>query len=156
MGQQLSECGQNLPLGLCGIDQINWNGEAGAFYECWRLSPFCGSPDPLGCLLCIVHWTCMSPCSACKLYATSLGDQCSIWPHCFCILCCPIGRLFTRYNLRKKSGTRGNMIGDFVCIWCCAPCACCQELRSVNPGGWRIIPECTIPIIYVPGCRFVK
>ncbi|CAJ1017196.1 hypothetical protein, conserved [Leishmania lindenbergi] len=157
MGQQVSECEAGIPLGLLGLDQINWGGQAGAIYECWRLSPCCGSPDLTGCLLCLLHWLCLSPCSSCKLYATSMGDHCSLWPHCFCVLfCCPCARLFTRYNLRKKSGTRGNMIGDFMCIFCCCPCAYCQELRSVSPSGWRIVPEVTIPGILVPGCRFLN
>ncbi|EPY30529.1 hypothetical protein STCU_04021 [Strigomonas culicis] len=157
MGQkQCAECYQECPFGILGLNQINWGGQAGAFYECWRVSPCCGAPNLYDTMLCLCHWIFMSPCSSCKLYATSLGDQCSIWPHCFCILCCPVGRLFTRYNLRKRSGARGNMIGDCVCIVCCCPCAWCQELRSVNPSGWRIIPECDVPIIYVPGCRFLK
>lgn len=42
-------------LGLCGIDQIDWGGQAGACYEVWKCSPCCGSPDPLGCILCLVH-----------------------------------------------------------------------------------------------------
>ncbi|KAG5510878.1 hypothetical protein JKF63_06379 [Porcisia hertigi] len=156
MGQQFSECENGAPLGLLGLDQIDWGGQAGAFYECWRLSPCCGAPDCLGVLLCLFQWTCCYPCSACKLYATSLGDHCSLWPHCFCILCCPVGRLFTRYNLRKRSGTKGDMVGDCICILCCGPCACCQELRSVNTSGWSLIPRVTIPGIFVPGCRFLN
>lgn len=155
MGQVFSEICNNFPLGLCGIDQIDWGGQAGAFYECWKLSPCCGSPDIMGVLWFCLHWCFCFPCSSCKLYATSLGDQCSIWPHCICMLCCPCGRLFTRYNLRKKSGTSGNIIGDCVCIYFCAPCACCQEMRSVSPDGWRIFPEITIPGIFVPGCKFL-
>ncbi|ORC85138.1 uncharacterized protein TM35_000371110 [Trypanosoma theileri] len=157
MGQQVSEIESTLPLGIFGLDQYQWSGSAGAVWEVWKLAPCCGAPDLFGVLCCFLHWTFLSPCSMCKLYATSLDDPCALWPHCFCILCCPIGRLFTRYNLRKKNGTTGNIIGDCCCACLClSPCACCQELRSVEPGAWRIVPEIPSIAVIVPGVRFLR
>ncbi|EAN81663.1 hypothetical protein C3747_220g69 [Trypanosoma cruzi] len=157
MSTQIREIESTLPLGLCGLDQLEWSGQAGAVWECWKLAPCCGHPDLLGVIYCLLHWTCLSPFSMCKLYASSLDDPCSVWPHCFCILCCPVGRWFTRYNLRKKNGTRGNIIGDCCCVFLClAPCACCQELRSVNASAWRLFPDFTVCGGCVPGCRFLR
>uniref|UniRef100_A0A0A9XTV2 Protein PLANT CADMIUM RESISTANCE 2 n=1 Tax=Lygus hesperus TaxID=30085 RepID=A0A0A9XTV2_LYGHE len=142
--------------GLCGLDQINWGGPAGACYECWRCSPFCGRPDCYGCLVCCVNWTCCSCCASAKLYASSLGEPVACWPHCCCVMFCGFcSRLFTRYNLRKKAGVKGNILGDCCCICCCNVCSMCQELRSVNVCAWRVVPDCTMPQCYRPGCRFI-
>ncbi|KEG13332.1 hypothetical protein DQ04_01061000 [Trypanosoma grayi] len=157
MGQQLSEVTATLPLGICGFDQWVWAGQAGAVWECWKLAPCCGSPDFFGVMCCLVHWICCIPCAACKLYASSLDEPCSCWPHCFCILCLPLGRLFIRYNLRKRNGSRGNIIGDCCCVCLClAPCAFCQELRSVGPGAWRLVPEIPQLALISPSQRFLR
>lgn len=131
-------------LGCLGISQIDWGGNA--CYEVWKLSPCCGSPDPINCLLYCFNFIFCGPCVNCKLYATSLGQKCAFFPHCVCCCFCgPCMTLFTRYNLRRKAGGKGNMIGDWVCLYCCGPCSCCQNLRSVDIGGWRVIPEVEVP-----------
>lgn len=43
-----------------------------------------------------------------------------------------------RLNMRRKHGI-GNpafQCPDCLCVFCCAPCALCQELRSVDKAGW--------------------
>lgn len=145
------------PLGFFGLDQVRWAGSAGAVWEFWRWAPCCGAPDCYGVTCCIFHWTLLGPCSMCKLYASSLGDPVAVWPHCFCVLCCPLARLFTRYNLRSRNGTQGNIIGDCCCVFlCCGPCACCQELRSVSTNFWSLFLDGTKCTCYVPGCRFLR
>lgn len=142
-------------LGCAGISQIDWGGNA--CYECWKCSPCCGAPDPMNCVLCILHWYFLSPCSNCKLYATSLDQPCAIFPHClFGCYCAPYAALFTRYNLRRKAGGKGNMVGDWVCLYCCGPCACCQNLRSVQIAGWRLFPELQVPVPISDNLIFIK
>ncbi|KAG8348328.1 hypothetical protein TRVL_00854 [Trypanosoma vivax] len=151
------EIKMTMPLGLFGFDQCTWNGRAGPVWEFWECSPCCGAPDGYGVIMCLLNSLLCCPFAFCKAYASSLNDICAVWPHFFCVLCFPLGRLFTRYNLRKKNGTKGNIIGDFCCAFCClAPCACCQELRSMNVSEWRVIPECGPMTVYVPGCHFLR
>eukprot|EP00796_Vickermania_ingenoplastis_P002163 gene2163-1332_t len=81
-----------------------------------------------------------------ELYATSLGQKCAFFPHCVCCCFCgPCMTVFTRYNLRRKAGVKGNMVGDWICTCCCGCCACCQNLRSVPIAGWRVVPEVEVP-----------
>ncbi|EIE20446.1 hypothetical protein COCSUDRAFT_54324 [Coccomyxa subellipsoidea C-169] len=51
-----------------------------------------------------------------------------------CIICFLIGVAYCSYNrtmLRQKFGIAGSRFGDF-CTWCwCAPCALCQETRTI-------------------------
>ena len=136
--------------GIFGIDQINWGGQAGAFYEVWKVAPCCGSPDLKGCLMCIGCWWCCGPCSACKLYASSLGQPCAIVQHCLMVSCVPCTGCILRYNLRKKAGAKGNIIGDCVCLMCCGPCACCQQLRSVSPSEWNMFIPFNMPQLVSP------
>nr|CCC91953.1 conserved hypothetical protein [Trypanosoma congolense IL3000] len=156
----MSICGEinrTAPLGLFGLDQCGWRGSAGFVWEFWKLAPCCGAPDFANGILCFLNCLFCLPCILCKTYASSLDDVCSIWPHCFMVLLCPCLRWFTRYNLRKRNGTDGNIIGDFFCVFCCcAPCAMCQEYRSIEMARWRIVPEPSRLQFFTPGCRLLR
>lgn len=137
-----------------GFSQCDWGGNA--CYELWKLAPCCGAPDAINCLLCWFNCFFCCPCVHCKLYATSLNQTYSVLPHCLCgCFCCPCVSIFTRYNLRHRAGARGNMIGDWMCMYCCGPCAQCQNLRSVDVGGWRYFPEFDIPEATVKSIMFI-
>lgn len=136
--------------GIFGLDQVDWQGQAGACYECWKLSPCCGNPDIMGCLMCVGCWWCCGPCSACKLYASSLNEPCAVAPHCLMVCCVPCTGCIVRHNLRKKAGVRGNIVGDCACRCCCGPCAFCQELRSVAPAEWNLLIPFNTPQIVSP------
>ena len=123
--------------GALGLDQMDWGDNK--FYEIWKVSPCCGEPDAQKALYCIGSWWCCGPCSFGKLFAASVGEDCAIVPHCLCGMC-PCGPILLRYNLRKKSGTTGNCIGDCVCTACCGPCSFCQILRSVSVNEWALTP----------------
>eukprot|EP00760_Papus_ankaliazontas_P033683 PhM_4_TR662/c0_g1_i1/m.39571 len=139
----INEIKTNLPMGLIGIDQMDWGGKGGAFYEIWKVSPCCGTPsfNLVDALMCALQWHFCSCCSVWKLYGSSLGQQCAWIPQCpfvwFCPLCTVVA---TRYNVRKKSGVKGNIIGDLVCTLFCGCCSFCQVLRAVNNGSWRLWP----------------
>ena len=143
--------------GCLGLDQIDWGGRAGKFYEFWKVEPCCGSPcNVKDALMCMICWYICGLCSFSKLYSTSTGQPCACVPHILCVwLVSPVARLFTRYNLRKKTGAKGNMCGDFVCIYCCSICAFCQELRSVDAGAWNWAIPFTTPVPMAPGCKLI-
>jgi len=137
--------------GILGLDQIDWGGSAGKIYEIWKVAPCCGAPDIKGAAICCACWSFCGLCSATKLFASSVGQECSIMPHClFVYFCGCVSGPVLRYNLRKKAGASGNIIGDCVCLWCCGPCACCQELRSVQPNEWNWLMPLTIPKVVAP------
>lgn len=125
--------------GCIGWDQVDW-GEAtgGKTFEFWPLSPCCGTPcDSKTACYCMAMWLCCNVCSASKLCATSLDQPCSIWPHFMCVaLCAPLSIIALRYNVRKKVGIEGTIIGDCLCMYFCGPFACCQMLRAVAPSDW--------------------
>ena len=150
----LSEIKEGGIVGICGLDQIDWGGSAGKFYEVWKVSPCCGSPDanPKDAIMCCLCWSFCGQCSATKLFASSVDQPCSLIPHClFVYFCGCISGPVLRYNLRKKAGVTGNIIGDCACVCCCGPCACCQELRSVQPSEWNwLSPKITVPEIVAP------
>lgn len=150
-----AEIGDTGILGILGISQIDWGGNA--CYECWKLAPCCGEPDCLNAFWCCFNWIFCFCGATCALYATSLGQKCAIFPHCLCgYYCMPCTHLFTRYNLRRRAGGRGNMIGDWMCLYCCSLCACCQNLRSVPISGWRQFPECNSFEWTVDNVIFIK
>eukprot|EP00796_Vickermania_ingenoplastis_P002160 gene2160-1329_t len=131
----------------CGCSQCTWN-DTNACYHCWKCAPCCGGPDCLGAACCALHWTLLCCGAHCKLYATSLHQRCSWWPHIYLgIYCCPCMSWMTRYNLRLLAGVPGNLCGDCCCMMWCCPCAFCQLLRSVQPEAWRL--ECGFPDISV-------
>ena len=144
--------------GAFGLDQIDWGGQAGACYEIWKLSPCCGAPDPMGALTCIGCWWCCGICSASKLYASSLGQECALIPHCamacFCGICTAV---IVRNASRKKAGASGNWLGDIVCTWCCGCCSGCQVLRSAQVNDWNYFSDgIKVPVIVAPTIELVK
>ena len=139
--------------GALGIDQIDWGGSAGAIYEIWKLEPCCGSPwNPWDAFVCFMCWHFCGLCSVSKLFGSSVSQHCSLIPHCaFMIFCGCISGPVLRYNLRKKAGAPGNIIGDIVCLYFLGPCAACQELRSVQASEWNwVFPTITVPLIVAP------
>lgn len=157
MSQCIAEIKAGGVKGILGLDQIDWGGSAGAIYEVWRVTPCCGSPwNPKDAVCCIACWSCFSLCTVTKLFASSVGQPCSLIPHClFMYFCACISGPVLRYNLRKKSGTSGNIIGDVVCLIFCNVCACCQEIRSVQPSEWNWLEPCTVPLIVAPAATKV-
>lgn len=137
--------------GIFGLDQMDWGGQAGAFYECWKLNPCCGEPDINGAVMCCVAWSCCGPCSTCKLFANSTGEPCAIVPHCLIGWCCfPCTVCMTRYNIRKRMNIPGNLMGDCMCCLCCGPCSMCQVLRSVPTTEWNFISPLVVPELQSP------
>ena len=131
--------------GVFGIDQVEWAGPGGKFYEFWKCAPFCGGPDLMGCLTCCLHWGALGWLTFCRTLAWTQGQQEAIIPHCLCVICAPpCARLAMRYNLRKKSGITGNICGDYWCIALCPICACTQELRQMPVNAWQMFPPPTI------------
>ena len=143
--------------GIFGIDQMDWGGSAGKIYEIWKLEPCCGSPfNPRDAAYCLVCWWCCSLCSTSKLFASSLSQPCSLVPHILCIWCfAPFAGICMRYNLRKKAGSQGNIIGDLVCLWCCGCCSWLQQLRSVPVSNWDIMPL-QVPSLVAPQVKLLR
>ena len=134
--------------GCLGLDQINWGGKGGAIYEIWKIDPCCGPPDPIQALECLVTWYCLGFCSFSKMYARALDQPCGVVNHIIFPYCCfPCSVLFLRYNIRKKNGVKGNLLGDAVCLYFLGPCAFCQELRAVPRDDWTLCPLSSQPTI---------
>lgn len=132
-------------LACTGFTQCDWN-RNNACWECWDFYPCCGRPDLFNCALCCFNWYILCWCNSCRLYASSLNQTYSVFPHCLCgTFCVPCMHVLTRYNLRRRMGVKGNMVGDCLCMACCCPCACGQNLRSVNISAWRFFPEFPLP-----------
>jgi Cys-rich protein (TIGR01571 family) len=144
--------------GCLGLDQQDWGGAAGKWYELWKCSPQCGSPDLMGCLHCVGCWWLCGICSLSKLYATSLGDECRFVPHCAMAWCLgPCTAVFTRYNIRRKLGVNGNMCGDFVCTCFCGLCSFCQILRASKVNDWDyFVDGIKVPPIVAPQINLIK
>lgn len=154
-GTCCSELSSTGVMGCLGCTQCDWGGNA--CWEFWKCSPCCGRPDIINCILCWFNWMICCPCANCKLYATSLSQRCAFFPHCICCCFCgPCMSLFTRYNLRRKAGVRGNMVGDCVCLTYCCLCVWCQNLRSVDVGGWRIFPDLQCPTGAASPCMIIR
>lgn len=137
--------------GIFGLDQMDWGGESGAFYECWKVSPCCGAPDANAAIFCCLSWCLCGHCSACKLFANSTGDSCYIIPHCLVgAFCMPCMMAMTRYNIRKRLNVSGTLAGDFACACCCAPCNVCQLLRSTRTEEWNFIQPFAAPQLSSP------
>jgi Cys-rich protein (TIGR01571 family) len=135
--------------GFLGLDQVDWGGKVGKFYECWKLEPCCGSPvNAKDAAICLGTWCCCGLCAQSKLYAASLGQSCAIVPHTLLTCICPaISSCFTRYNLRKKRGVPGNLAGDCICALCCGCCSGCQLLRASEIKDWALLPCNVVPIV---------
>ena len=143
--------------GIFGLDQYDWGGTAGAIWELWKLSPCCGAtPNPKDAAYCLVCWWLCGPCSTAKLFASSLDQPCALVPHILCIwFAAPIAGICMRYNLRKKAGAQGNIIGDLVCLWCCGCCSWWQQLRSVQVNAWDIMPL-QVPALVAPQVKLLR
>ena len=48
---------------------------------------------------------------------------------CCCQFCCLIK---LRGDIRKKYGIEGSCLSDCFTIWCCGPCALCQQAQQVR------------------------
>src|SRR3989338_9231615 len=110
-------CKEATAPSLFGIGQWNWNGSGCAICEVWRCSNCCGSNglNPKSAIFCLIHWIPLLPCSHAHLFSESANQGCTIFPPCcFAWFCAPSAFPCLRYNLRKKSGTRGSICGDFV------------------------------------------
>lgn len=149
---------EEILCGTCGeafgCSQCVWQ-DGNACYSIWKLAPCCGSPDVKGISCCLLNWVncCCCWCACCKLYASSLHQECAWWPHiCVGMFCCPCMTLFTRYNLRLLAGVPGNMCGDYYCCCCCPCCSFTQTLRSVDPETWRVTMTC--PKIGISGAYY--
>jgi Cys-rich protein (TIGR01571 family) len=68
-------------------------------------------------------------------------------PHVLFTWCCgPCAFWFTRYNLRKKNGVAGNLLGDFMCITFCGLCSFLQHLRASAISDWALVPITAVPV----------
>jgi Cys-rich protein (TIGR01571 family) len=144
--------------GCFGLDQQDWGGLAGKWYEFWKCAPQCGAPDLSGCLTCVGCWYFCGICSLSKLYSSSLGEECHLIPHCATVWCCgPCAVVFTRYNIRRKLGVNGNMCGDFMCSWFCGCCSFLQVLRASKVEDWNyFVNGVNVPPIVAPQTNFIK
>jgi Cys-rich protein (TIGR01571 family) len=139
--------------GAFGLDQVFWGPKIGSVWEVYRLSPCCGEPP--NCddgVRCCAIWYCCSLCAFAKLYSSSLGQPCSLVPHVVCAYFCPFCAMaFLRYNLRFHNEVDGNVLGDFMCVLGCCPCACLQHLRSVKIDEWKVTKiQCPSAIAPIP------
>jgi hypothetical protein len=135
-------------MGLLGLDQIMWSGSGAGCYELWKVSPCCGAPDFHNVLVCGCHWCFCGPCALTRLYSRTLGHSCSLVPGALCAcFFAPCACVLTRYNLRKKTGNKGTLCGDALCVICCGPCSSAQMLRAANPSDWHIWPLPKIEIM---------
>eukprot|EP00672_Neobodo_designis_P027476 CAMPEP_0174845424 /NCGR_PEP_ID=MMETSP1114-20130205/11718_1 /TAXON_ID=312471 /ORGANISM="Neobodo designis, Strain CCAP 1951/1" /LENGTH=181 /DNA_ID=CAMNT_0016079669 /DNA_START=57 /DNA_END=600 /DNA_ORIENTATION=+ len=128
--------------GCLGLDQVDWGGKGGKIWECWILEPCCGSPANLkDAGICLLTWICCPLCAHSKLFSSSLGAPCALFPQVlFAVFCSPLSIWFLRYNLRSRHGVHGNLCGDLVCVYFLSLCAFLQHLRSVSVSQWELVP----------------
>jgi Cys-rich protein (TIGR01571 family) len=83
------------------------------------------------CCVCICTWFC--PCYVAGKIAEKVGESCIL---CALVMFCPIANIICRGTIRQKvreqKGIPGTFCKDILIVWCCAPCAICQEAREVN------------------------
>jgi len=132
-------------MDMLDVDWKGKGGNAGICWECWKLEPCCGEPcnfmDGLRCVLCF--WCC-GPCSAGKLFAYTVEQECAVVNHCLYVCFCGcFASICLRHNLRLIHGVGDpeNWLGDIILAWVCGACAFCQELRSVDPSTWDWLTE---------------
>ena len=142
--------------GCLGLDQMDWGGQVGQFYEFWKCAPQCGGPDLNGCLICCGHWWCCNVFAMSSLYSKSLNQECHLIPHCAMVCFCTVCTCaFTRYNVRRSIGMSGNLCGDFVCAGCCGSCSFLQVLRASKVEDWNYF-KLTVPPTVAPEINFVR
>lgn len=135
--------------GCLGLDQLDWGSDGGQLYELWVLDKCCGDPEcnAKDASTCIVTWYCCPWCAFGKLYSKSMGSDCSLIPHCIFSYFCPFcACAFTRYNLRKRFGIPGNLMGDCLCTYGCFLCVWLQHLRAVPNTDWKLWPIELVPV----------
>jgi len=139
-----------MPGGPLGCEW-DWEGNGGhCINDCLKCEPCCGDPcnvkDGAYCFFCF--WCC-GPCTACKMWASSMGQECAIVNHCLPILI-PYFTIWmgtsTRAGLRMKHGVgeNGCTLGDCLMTCCVCTCACshCQHCRSVPISDWDWFEQC--------------
>lgn len=138
--------------GCLGIDQLEWGaGRGDALWEIWKLQPCCGSPcSPKDAVYCLVIWYCCNFIPLARMYGSSMHQTpCACIPHMLMAYLCPnFTTCLMRYNIRKKNGVPGNIIGDLLCAHFCSPCSMLQMLRAVPVKDWDPFPcgvVCTPP-----------
>lgn len=81
-----------------------------------------------------------------KLWSKTLNQECHIVNHCLpaWILGCIVSPI-VRHNLRLAANVGSddtmNWVGDFLCAWCCGPCAAAQMLRTTDKPDWDSIGD---------------
>jgi Cys-rich protein (TIGR01571 family) len=152
---EVSTGGANQALGL---DQQDWGGNAGKFFECWKLEPCCGEPcNPRDGCLCCVHFTCCGICTNSRLLASKMNQTWSCWPHVLCFCCCQLCSMSAlRYNIRRSHGVPGNICGDCICQCCCNLCATTQMIRSLPRSDWQWLENFQPPAGSYPDLKFVN
>ena len=127
---------------IFGLDQIDWGGNAGKFFECWKVEPCCGSPVNGGdALTCCCNWCCLGHLSFAKLYATALGhEHPACIHHILMTVCCGFcTAVATHKMIRERLGRPGHIVGDCVCVWCCGCCSFFRMLRASKKEDWKVI-----------------
>eukprot|EP01094_Clydonella_sp_ATCC50884_P018635 TRINITY_DN3481_c0_g1_i1.p1 TRINITY_DN3481_c0_g1~~TRINITY_DN3481_c0_g1_i1.p1 ORF type:complete len:243 (+),score=58.92 TRINITY_DN3481_c0_g1_i1:54-731(+) len=137
---------------------MDWGeGNGGHCLDCCNCSPCCGDPCSVsdGCY-CFWCFLCCSCCVYGKMLAsTTETPQCALVNHCgpFClavvingivegsgsVLNCILHSVIRRNSrMRAGVGPAAFTLGDFcmVCCPCTAPCAMCQQLRSMPVSDW--------------------
>eukprot|EP00754_Rhynchopus_humris_P051319 Rhum_TRINITY_DN9470_c0_g2::Rhum_TRINITY_DN9470_c0_g2_i1::g.33637::m.33637 len=116
--------------------QIDWGGNGGKIYECWVVQPCCDG-------YCCATWFCCGCFNACKMFAWSLDQPCSIVNHCLPYTCLgPCVSCSMRHNIRRKAGVAGGgpmngFIGDCLFAYCLGACSYCQMLRAAHTLGGK-------------------
>jgi len=139
---------------MAEILALEWGGNAGACWECWKLEPCCGEPcNPADGVRCFLCWFCpiVSFLSSAKLYAYSTNQDCACVNHILPVFIPYVGGIVVsiamRHNLRVKVGaglpakdTTG-ILGDLIMVCIFGYCVHCQNLRSVDRGAWDWMAE---------------
>lgn len=83
------------------------------------------------CTVCIITYFC--PCYTQGKISEKVGESCILHAILFLV---PIANLICatiiRGKVRENRGIDGSVVSDCLAIWCCAPCALCQEANEVD------------------------
>lgn len=143
---------------MLGMSSWHWGGDAGSIWELYKVEPCCGKPfNPKDAILCCVQFYCMGPCTFSKLFAYSVDQPWSLYPHFLMTCCCPHCTMCVlRYNLRHKYGVKGSFSGDY-CNLCYMPCcSVMQEIRSVPQEAWSHFPNFVAPAVSAPEVKIFR
>ena len=102
----------------------------------WKHSLF-GCFDNFG--LCIV--TFFAPCFTLGKNAESVGENCVLFglSEIVGLGCC--AQLYIRGKIREKHNIAGDLLGDVGIVFCCSPCALCQEGMEMEVMGQSMARE---------------